>query len=409
MQRNLSALLSSSLLVCCTSATFADDARRFDPNALGSRVSSDVFGYTHREGFQSRYGYRIPVLVVTPNDVALAIIERRRGIGDHAQNDIVLRRSTDGGVTWGDLIVIDEQGERCLCNPCAVVLPDSGRVLVMYQEYFPDRHSVDIPHMRVKRVNPGYEGDDVVRTYITYSDDDGLTWSERKDISRGTKREGIGPIGCGPGIGIVLTQGEHAGRIVIPFNETQHDEQGIRQYYVYASYSDDGGETWQVGDVAPFDPNHPGSGGEVQMAELSDGRVMLNSRSSLGKNLRKISISSDGGHTWSPVVDDEQLPEPVCMGSILRVKEPGESGKHFLLFSCPASQQERKEGTLYASYDDGETWSESWVLEPNDFSYSCLTQFADGSIGCLYEGKGYRRIIFTRFPLEHFFRNAVKK
>ena len=126
--------------------------RRFDRDALESRFSSDVFGFTSRKGFQSRYGYRIPSVVVTESDVVLAIVERRHGLGDHAGNDIVLRRSEDGGRTWGDVIVIDERGDHCLCNPCAVLLPDTGRVLIMYQDYAPDRHSVDIPHQRVKRV-----------------------------------------------------------------------------------------------------------------------------------------------------------------------------------------------------------------------------------------------------------------
>ncbi|QDS99096.1 sialidase family protein [Adhaeretor mobilis] len=397
-----------NFLASFTNNACADDGRRFDPDALESRFSSEVFGYTHREGFKSQYGYRIPSVIVTGDDVVLAIIERRHGLGDHSENDIVLRRSEDGGMTWGEVIVIDDRGDHCLVNPCAVLIPKTGRVLVMYQDYASDRHSVDIPHKHVKQVEPGYEGNNVVRTFVSHSDDKGETWSEPRDISRGTKRDGIGPVGCGPGIGIVLSKGKHAGRIIIPFNETLHVENDIRQYRVYASYSDDEGDTWQIGEPAPFDEeNYQGSGGEVQMVELSGGRVMLNSRSYLGKNYRKTSISDDGGKTWSPVVDQEQLPEPVCMGSILRVKHPGDS-EEFLLFSNPASKEARKQGTIYASYDDGKTWPESWLIQPHEFAYSCLTQFSDGSIGCLYEGKGYKRIIFTRFSLEDFFRNAVK-
>ncbi|QDS99083.1 sialidase family protein [Adhaeretor mobilis] len=381
---------------------------RFDRDALESRFSSDVFGYTHRDGFQSRYGYRIPVALATNNDTVLAFIERRNGLGDHAHNDIVLRRSEDGGRSWGDVIVIADEGDRCLCNPCAVLIPESGRVLMMYQDYAPDRHSVDIPHQRVKKVEPGFEGDDIVRTYLSHSDDDGKTWSVPRDVTSGTKRENIGAIGSGPGIGIVLSTGKHQGRIVMPYNESWYDENDLRHYNVYAAFSDDGGETWQVGEPAPFDKRYKGSGGEVQMVELSDGSIMLNSRSSLGNFYRKTSVSVDGGVTWSPVIDEEQLPEPVCMGSILRAKLPGEEDKHCLLFSCPASKEARKQGTLYASYDDGKTWSESWVLEPNEFAYSSLVQFSDGSIGCFYESKDYRRMIFTRFPIEHFFRNAVE-
>ena len=374
-----------------------------------TRFSADVFGYIHNKDFQSRHGYRIPSVVVTENDTVLAFIERRKGLSDHAQNDIVLRRSEDGGRAWGPEIVLAEKGEHCLCNPCAVVLPSSGRVLMMYQDYPPDRHSVDIPSQRVKRVDPGYTGDKIVRTFVSHSDDNGRTWSAPRDVTSGTKREHVVANGTGPGIGIVLSTGPHRGRIIMPQNDSWYDEEGTRHYDLYASYSDDDGVTWLCGEAAPYDPACKGEGGEVQMVELSDGSVMLNSRSWQGSGLRKISVSRDGGGTWSPVIDDPQLPEPVCMGSILRVRIPGDDDRYCLLFSCPADSSKRRQGTISVNYDDGKTWAESWVMEPHDFAYSCLTQFSDGSIGCFYESYRYKRMIFTRFSFEHLLKNAVSR
>ena len=60
------------------------------------------------------------------------------------------------------------------------------------------------------------------------------------------------------------------------------------------SFSDDSGASWTIGD------NVPGGTGivnECQVAELSDGSVMLNSRNAGGKAVRKISISKDGGQS----------------------------------------------------------------------------------------------------------------
>lgn len=407
--RNMKTNIICVVAALCTCIVAFAEEQLFDPDALESRFSSDVFGYTNREGFQSRYGYRIPSMIVTNNDTVLAFIERRNGLGDHAQNDIVLRRSEDGGRTWGSIIVVAENGDHCLCNPCAVLLPETGRVLMMYQDFPPDRHSVDIPQQRVKRVDPGYAGDKIVRTFVSFSDDDGKNWSVPRDVTTAVKRENIVANYSGPGIGIVLSTGDYRGRIIMPHSEIWFDDKDARHYDLYTVYSDDAGETWQVGDPAPFDERFAGSGGEVQMVELTGGNILLNSRSYNGNFLRKTSVSRDGGVTWSPVIDDPELPEPICMGSILRAKLPGKENKYCLLFSCPASETDRTRGTIYASYDDGDTWQESWVVEPCDFGYSCLTQFSDGSIGCFYEGDQYRRMVFTRFPFEHFFKNAVRR
>lgn len=57
------------------------------------------------------YGYRIPALVTTTRGTTLAFAERRVGFHDHAQNDIVLKRSFDNGKSWGPLQVIAEKGK----------------------------------------------------------------------------------------------------------------------------------------------------------------------------------------------------------------------------------------------------------------------------------------------------------
>ena len=56
------------------------------------------------------------------------------GHHDHAQNDIVMRRSTDNGKSWGEIQLIDDDGKNSLNDPCAVVLV-SGRILLMYQMF----------------------------------------------------------------------------------------------------------------------------------------------------------------------------------------------------------------------------------------------------------------------------------
>ena len=168
-------------------------------------------------------------------------------------------------------------------------------------------------------------------------------------------------------------------------------------FRIYASYSDDGGVTWHCGDFVP--PGDEGYGNECQLVELTDGTVLFNSRSFRGNRLRKISRSKDGGETWSPLIDDEALVESECMGSILRYSWP-EEGESLILFANPASQHERRRGTVRVSYDEGGSWPVSKMIEEGPFAYSCLSRLPNGMIGLLYEANGYMEIKFVRFSLD---------
>jgi sialidase-1 len=315
--------------------------------------------------------YRIPSLVTTNAGTLLAFCEGRQG-GDHSKNDMVLKRSADDGKTWGPLQVLDDRGGDCLNNPQSVVLRESGRVLLMYNMY-PEGH-----HER--EVVPGYEGK-YCHTFLMHSDDDGLTWTKPREISRQVKRPTrVTSVASGPGIGIQLTRGKHQGRIIMPFNQGPFGD-----WMVYAAYSDDEGETWRFGETAPHPPK--GRGNEVQMVELSDGQLLLNSRGQDANRLRLRAHSRDGSLTWSALENDPQLPEPQCMGSIIRHSWP-EDGRSRILFSGPGHKEGRSKGRIYLSYDEGKTWPISRQLVPDEFSYSCLTVLPDKSIGCLYEGAG---------------------
>jgi len=160
--------------------------------------------------------YRIPSVAVTKKGTVLAFAEARQG-GDHSANDIVLKRSTDAGKTWGPMQVLCEKGKDVLVNPCAVVL-DSGRVLLMFQ-HFPAGYHARAMGKKIKLLSPGIEGETISRTLVMHSDDDGKTWSTPRDVTAGTKRPTMNSTASGPGMGIVLRRGRHKGRILMPTNE----------------------------------------------------------------------------------------------------------------------------------------------------------------------------------------------
>ncbi len=360
--------LFASLSVCWVSA------------ATWLPTPTDVF-VGGQEGYPA---YRIPSLLVTTNRTLLAFVEGRQSRNDHAENDILLKRSLDDGKTWSGLKVVAEAGSNSLNNPTAVLLPKTGRVLLMYQFY--------AKGFGEYKAAPGLEGPHVCRTYLTQSDDDGVTWSNPREITSSVKRPTrIVSTATGPGIGIQLERGKYAGRILMPFNE------GVsRKWDVYAAMSDDGGQTWRYGDLAP-NPTK-GYANEVQFVELSDGRVMLNARNQAGDKRRKIAISDDGGQTWSPL-EVSTLIESECQASILRHQAGTEPAQAVFLFSNPATEIGRTNGTIRLSRDEGKTWPVSRVLYTGGFAYSCLATLRDGSIGCLFERDGYKEVSFIRFTL----------
>ena len=63
-----------------------------------------------------------------------------------------------------------------------------------------------------------------------------------------------------------------------------------------------------------------------------------------------------------------------------------------LLFTNPASAEERARLTLRASFDDGASWPWHALLDPGPAAYSCLAVLPDGALVCFYEAGGYRRI-----------------
>ena len=352
---------------------------------------SDVF-VAGRDGYKS---IRIPSVVTMKSGAVLAFAEGRAASADQAANDLILRRSTDGGRTWGAAQLIADDGDNSLNNPCAVVVRETGRVYVMFQSY-PAGASE-----RSGRIEPGWEGPNIVRNLLVWSDDEGLGWSPALDVTKMTKRAAhVTTVASGPGIGVQLAHGEFAGRLVIPFNEGPF---GV--WSVFAVFSDDRGKTWRVGEPAPggFVLDKKGGGSstvnEVQMVERSDGSLLLNSRKWAGRALRKKAASTDGGETWTTIADDEALRDPGCQASIFRYTDAKSGGRSRILFSGPDSTR-RENGTVRLSYDDGQTWPVKKVLRAGSFGYSVLTALPDGTIGCLFESEEAKRIEFARFTLE---------
>jgi sialidase-1 len=323
---------------------------------------------------------RIPALLCTNKGTLIAVAEGRNKAHDQAENDYILRRSTDNGKTWSKSEVILEQGAICLNNPCLVQESKSSRIFLFFQTYPPGTSQFG-------KVKTGPDGPNKIG-YIT-SDDDGRSWSKPIDVSH-LKSDKDTTTASGPGIGIQISKGANAGRLIMPFNSKQGGG-----FVNWVAYSDDAGKTWKRGADVPQGNMQLN---EVQVCETSTGGLYLNSRKWKGANFRKVSWSTNGGESWTSATDDLGMPGPDCQNSILTI--PGAKPRILALGPTgdPAPKG-RTKGVIRISTDDGKTWSKSRVLVPGAFAYSSMALMKDGRIGVIYEPNSNTEILFVAVDL----------
>lgn len=364
----------------------------------------DVF----TEGQGGFVSYRIPGVVVSARDTVLAYCEARKFTpADRGEIEIHVRRSTDGGRTFGPARQIAHLGPRLPRNPH---MPDDKKRKNMGG---PEEQTVNNPMLIATREGPVHlvYCVEYMRAFHARSDDDGVTWSAPVEITATFDRFRSDipwqAIATGPGHGIQL----RGGRLIVPVwlaNYEKSPAPAARKGCAVI-FSDDGGATWNRGDIALA------IGSESSVAELSDGRVMLSARNADRRNRRVVAISADGATGWSQPRFLEDVFEPGCMAGLVR--HPGIPGRDgpWLLHSSPRTtkreHRERKDVTIHASRDDGRTWPVRRLLHAGPGAYSDLAVLPDGTVLCLYEsGKpgetrrdgewAYARLTLARFGLD---------
>ncbi|MBY0506652.1 MAG: glycoside hydrolase [Bryobacteraceae bacterium] len=331
--------------------------------------------------------YRIPGIVTTKRGSLLAYAEARKSAsGDWGPTDIVLRRSTDGGKSWSPFRAIASVAGEKTKNPVAIAQ--------QLTEPTPD-----VTYNNPIAIADGKTGQvhflfclEYMRAFYMRSDDDGQTFSPPVEITPAFEK--FRPeypwkvLAIGPGHGIQLRNG----RLLAPvWLSTGTGGHAHRPSVNSTLYSDDGGKTWQRGEIAvPDTPDHVFPN-ETTAAQLSNGHVMLNVRTETKTHRRTIVTSKDGAHRWSKPRFDPQLLEPICFASLLSL-----GGKR-LVFSNPdtldktggaaqpGKNRDRKNLTVQLSEDDGQSWTAKRVIEPGWSGYSDLTVAPNGTIYCFYE------------------------
>ena len=339
-------------------------------------------------GQNGYHTYRIPALAVTTNGTVLAFAEgRKKSAGDAGKIDLLVRRSVDNGATWSAQQVVWADGGNTCGNPSPVVDRDTGTVWLLMTWNRGEDHEAQIADGKSK---------DTRRVFVTRSDDDGASWAKPREITSDVKLTNWTWYATGPGGGIQLQNGPHAGRLVVPCD---HSELETKNGFSHIIYSDDHGQTWKLGGSTP----KPGVN-ECEVVELTGGRLMLNMRSyDKTVKVRQVAVSDDGGLTWSDQHSDSTLIEPICQGAIRRCRWPGQNAPGVILFSNPASQTNRVNLTVRASFDDAQSWPAARVLHAGPSAYSDLAVLANGQIACLFEAgatNANESIVLSRFTLD---------
>lgn len=373
----------------------AASAQAFDPFPPAATDGPGTFSeQTLAVGGTGGYAnYRIPALTTTNDGTILASYDGRPfHAGDAPQpNSILQQVSRDNGATWEPATVV-AAGYGTNSSPDKYGFSDPSYVV--------DRETGTIFNFHVKSYDQGFGGSatgidptnrQILHAAVSVSEDGGQTW-EGRVITEGAKDPSWAGIFAASGEGIQLRYGEHAGRLVQQFTARTGGT-----YKAYSVYSDDHGATWAHGEAF-------GTGmDENKSVELSDGRVMMNSRDSAGSKYRKIAYSTDGGHTYGPVTLDRQLPDPTNNGSVSRLYPDAPEGSaeaKMLLFSNSNSTTGRENVTVRLSCDDGATWPGFRVVNPGSGAYSTLSPIGDGRFGLLYETQGMNAISFASFDQE---------
>lgn len=328
--------------------------------------------------------YRIPAIEVLPDGTLIAVADKRIETSADLPGkiDVVARRSTDGGKTWGPYITVAEHNEDGGYGDPAIIR---------------DRRTGDL--IVISTHGNGLWNKAPGRTSISSSRDGGLTWEKPVDVSDQiftTAPNGKQPIKMTAGFassGRALQLKN--GRIMFVLVTRQ---EGVDPFPCYAIYSDNGGKTWKASKMpATLD------GDESKVVELPNGDVLMSIRARFGKT-RKFAISKDKGETWKELTDYNDLQDVRCNGDIIPVKY---KGRDVLLQSLPAGPG-RSNVTIYASYDGGKTWPRKCEVVRAPSAYSSMVLMPDGkTIAILTEEEAHNtdwknygyRIWFTSIPL----------
>lgn len=258
--------------------------------------------------------------------------------------------------------------------------------------------------------------------WMSYSDDDGKTWSAPQDITPMVKADWMKFLGVGPGTGIVLRNGPHKGRILIPVYTTNNVSHLNGSQSSRVIYSDDHGKTWHAGEAVNDNRqvdgqkihsstmnNKRAQNTESTVVQLNNGDVKLFMRGLTGD--LQVATSKDGGVTWEK--DIKRYPQVKDVYVQMSAIHTMHNGKEYIILSN-AGGPNRENGMVHLARveENGElTWLKHNPIQKGEFAYNSLQELGNGEYGILYEhtekGQNAYTLSFRKFNWDFLSKDLI--
>ncbi|MEZ5344937.1 MAG: sialidase family protein [Pyrinomonadaceae bacterium] len=285
---------------------------------------------------------------------------------------LTMRRSTDGGKTWGGPQVLQQGTKEYSLLSHNMRQSANGTLFHIYVRYSGYDYETGTPEKSLSEV------------FFDRSTDGGKTWSAPQKMPTGERYQGD----------ILSMEQLRDGRLVYPFCFLTNVSS---QFAVSVMYSDDDGKTWQRSSSVL----RTGGGGfesgasEPTLVELPDGKLWMLIRAQTGFLWE--SFSSDRGKTWSAATESK-FPSSNAPASMLRLK----SGEIAVAWNPHVDSNYARQSLVIALTSDGKTLKGMREFDFTDFTddpkasiphvtYPFLTEAKDGTIAISYNKGNWSR------------------
>ena len=358
----------------------------FLPTVAAAEGETNMETYPFRNSGDSNF--RIPVMLATNSGNLFAFCnDRRKSVDDNAEIQwLCYAESTNGGKTFSEVrYLLNEPGWTYIIGS-AVYDAVHDNMMVFYQGYV---RSKDAQAAYAKLSDTEKAGKPTGNAIIE-SADGGKTWTCRAvNMPKVLVEPNTGISTHGASAGIQLRNSEYAGRLVVAgkagsgtLDSTKQENWKLVGCLIY---SDDYGQTWK-----PSLNAMPMKTDETTVCELDDGTLYVSSRTILNACGRTVAYSKDGGRSLQDFRFDRTLEVQLGLGvhgGLLSVPDYDGNGNSLTLFtSLNSTSPFRRNLCVWASFDDGETWSKKTVIYPKLASYAELCYNpVTGLISVMYE------------------------
>ena len=281
------------------------------------------------KAFADYTDFRIPGIVITENGTLLRYCECRRSPDDWADIDIKIDRSADMGKNW-DTVLLLKSGGNTLNNP--VMFVDGEQLVFLYCKNYKE-------------------------IWKCVSTDDGKSFGKTERVNFESEVDFFyNVVAVGPGHGIV-----HNGRLIVPiwFAYNKEKEKSHHPSFISTFYSDDKGESWKVGEIIFRDKLRNPS--ECALAITAENEILISIRHEGEIRTRGLAKSQDGISAWKGLRFEENLTDPICMGSMTH-----RNGRIYHT-NCDSSR-DRKNLTVKISDDCFKSYKSIYVSDIGGYS-----------------------------------------